>query len=119
MKYGILILCVLLLTACATATYTKGNYFDEDYVAQIEKGVTTQKQIKKLFGEPFSKSVVDGKKEKWLYLYAKGTSKAQSYVFTMKVTTEGTQKTLDILFDDGTVSNYTYTNGAAPQMSIN
>lgn len=119
MKNGILILCALFLTACATANYTTGSDFKTDKVDQIEKGVTTKEQVADWFGEPYSKTVINGNQIKWLYFYSQGTSKAQSYVFTMKVQTEGTQKTLDILFDDGIVSNYRFTNGAAPQMSIN
>jgi hypothetical protein len=39
---------------------------------------------------------------------------AQSYVVTMKVTTTGTQKTLDVLIRNDVVINYTFSEGPAP-----
>lgn len=119
MKYGIIILCALLLTACATANYTTGTDFKTDKVNQIEEGVTTKEQVASWFGEPYSKTVINGNQVKWLYFYSQGTSKAQSYIFTMKVQTDGTQKSLDILFENDIVTNFTYTNGAGLKMNIN
>ena len=78
---------------------------------QIAKGETTATNLVELFGEPFSKTVVSGNEEKWIYTYQSGTASAQSYLVTMKTKTEGSMKTLDILLKDGTVVNYTYNEG--------
>lgn len=78
-------LALLLITQQAATLKT-------DKVDQIEKGVTTKEQVADWFGEPYSKTVINGNQVKWLYFYSQGTSKAQSYVFTMKVQTEGLKK---------------------------
>ncbi|MDN3224588.1 hypothetical protein [Pseudomonas nunensis] len=105
------------LNGCATSHYTSGRDFPSANVQSIVKGKTTASDLKALFGEPFAKSPVNETDEKWVYTYANGSAHAQSYVVTMKVTTTGTQKTLDVLMRNDTVINYTFTEGAAPGSS--
>jgi len=81
-------------------------------VASITKGKTTTAELKSLLGEPYAKSAETD--EKWVYTYTNGSAHAQSYVVTMKVTTTGTQKTLDVLIRNDVVINYTYSEGPAP-----
>jgi len=50
--FFILFLSVLFLVGCATVQSTQGNKLDEQVIAQIEKGKTTQSEILKLFGAP-------------------------------------------------------------------
>ena len=67
-----------------------------------------------MFGEPYAKSAVSEADEKWICTYTNGSAHAQSYVVTMKVTTTGTQKTLDVLIRNDVVINYTFSEGPAP-----
>jgi len=110
----LLALGTLLLSSCATANFTQGKPFDTTKVSSIEKGKTTAAEIKNWFGEPFTKAVSGAKEETWVYFYEAGQSKAQSYVFSVKVQTEGNIKKLDILLKDGVVENFTYTDGGLP-----
>lgn len=103
-----------LLGACATSHYTAGRDFPSAGVASITKGKTTTTELKTLFGEPYTKSAVSETDEKWIYTYTSGSAHAQSYLVTMKVTTTGTQKTLDVLIRDDVVINYTFSEGPAP-----
>ncbi|AZC26650.1 hypothetical protein [Pseudomonas sessilinigenes] len=99
---------------CATSHYTAGRDFSSANVASITKGKTTTTELKSLFGEPYTKNAVSETDEKWIYTYTNGSAHAQSYVVTMKVTTTGTQKTLDVLIRNNVVINYTFSEGPAP-----
>ena len=103
----------LLLSGCASTSsnYSVGKSFSSDNVNKIVKGKTTSAELKNLFGEPYTKSVISADEEKWTYMHTSGTSSAQSHVFTMDVKTTGTQKTLDILLKNGVVINYAFTEG--------
>ena len=115
MKNLIVMLAVcLLLGGCATSHYTAGRDFPSADVASITKGKTTTSELKSIFGEPYAKSAVSETDEKWIYTYTNGSAHAQSYVVTMKVTTTGTQKTLDVLIRNDVVINYTFSEGPAP-----
>ncbi|ROM18404.1 hypothetical protein BK643_05860 [Pseudomonas protegens] len=104
----------LALGGCATSNFTAGRDFSSANVASITKGKTTTAELKSLFGEPYAKSPVSETDEKWIYTYTNGSAHAQSYVVTMKVTTTGTQKTLDVLIRNDVVINYTFSEGPAP-----
>ncbi|KOX99892.1 hypothetical protein [Pseudomonas nunensis] len=104
----------LILGGCATSHYTAGRDFPSTSVASITKGKTTTAELKSMFGEPYAKSAVSETDEKWIYTYTNGSAHAQSYVVTMKVTTTGTQKTLDVLIRNDVVINYTFSEGPAP-----
>ncbi|AUB75483.1 hypothetical protein B195_011760 [Pseudomonas sp. Lz4W] len=103
-----------VLGGCATSHYTAGRDFSSTNVASITKGMTTTAELKSLFGEPYAKSAVSETDEKWIYTYTNGSAHAQSYIVTMKVTTRGTQKTLDVLIRNDVVINYTFSEGPAP-----
>ena len=107
----------LALSGCATSHYTSGKDFPSENVASIVKGKTTTTELKDLFGDPFAKSAVNETDEKWVYTYANGSAHAQSYLVTMKVTTTGTQKTLDLLIRNDTVINFTFNEGQNPYNS--
>ncbi|MEW8509044.1 MAG: hypothetical protein AB2598_20350 [Candidatus Thiodiazotropha sp.] len=118
----IISLCVaylfLIMTACATSNYSVGNDFPSNNVSKIEKGKTTTMELIRLFGDPFSKTVISSTSEKWIYTYSAGTATAQSYLVKTKVEAKGIQKTLDILIENGVVSNYTFTEGPGPNTSV-
>jgi hypothetical protein len=97
---------------CASSSYSHGRDFDEKQVAKIEKGKTTATEVKTIFGEPFMKNVVSANEEKWMYVYMRGTAHAKGGFFTpVTATSEGTNKTLDILMKDGVVTNFAYSEG--------
>lgn len=104
----------ITLSGCATSHYTAGRDFSSANVPSITKGKTTTTELKSMFGEPYAKSAVSETDEKWVYTYTNGSAHAQSYVVTMKVTTTGTQKTLDVLIRNDVVINYTFSEGPAP-----
>lgn len=106
-----------ILSGCATSYYTAGRDFPTEGVLTIVKGKTTSNELRATFGEPFAKSPVNETDEKWVYTYTNGSAHAQSYVVTMKVTTTGTQKTLDVLIRNDVVLNYTYTEGPSGSSS--
>ncbi|MBD8123617.1 hypothetical protein IFT62_20630 [Pseudomonas lutea] len=104
----------IALSGCATSHYTAGRDFSSANVSSITKGKTTTTELKSIFGEPYAKSAVSETDEKWIYTYTNGSAHAQSYVVTMKVTTTGIQKTLDVLIRNDVVINYTFSEGPAP-----
>ena len=118
---GLMVLIfIILASGCATSSYSVGTDFSSVNIDKIVKGKTTSQEMIQLFGEPFSKSVVSAEDEKWMYMYSKGTAKAQSYVITMKVETTGTQKMLDVLIKNGVVINFAYTEKDNPyDMHVN
>ena len=121
MKITILTLIIallILISGCASTSYSVGNSFSSENVAKIVKDKTTSAQLVQLFGEPYTKSVISSNEEKWIYMHTSGTSSAQSYVFTMDVKTTGTQKTLDILLKDEVVINYAFTEGLTPTYTV-
>ena len=106
-------ICVAL-GDCATSHFTAGRDFPSASVTSITKCKTTTSDLKSLFGEPYAKSAISETDEKWIYTQANGSAHAQSIVVTMKVTTTGTQKTLDVLIRNDVVINYTFSEGPAP-----
>jgi outer membrane protein assembly factor BamE (lipoprotein component of BamABCDE complex) len=104
----------IALSGCATSHFTAGRDFSSANVSSITRGKTTTSELKSLFGEPYAKSPVSETDEKWVYTYTHGSAHAQSYVVTMRVTTTGTQKTLDVLIRNDVVINYTFSEGPAP-----
>ena len=111
---AILLSIFVVLSGCATSSYSTGRDFDSSSVNQIIKGETAKADLLQMLGQPFSKTVISENEEKWIYMYSSGTAKAQSYFFTMKVESTGQQKMLDILLCDGIVTNYTYNEGPMP-----
>jgi hypothetical protein len=108
----------ILTTGCATTSYSFGKPFSSSNVKKIVKGKTTNTDLVKLFGQPFSKTVISATEEKWIYTHSSGTSTAQSYLVTMDIKTTGTQKTLDILLNKDIVVNFAFTEGPTPTYNI-
>ena len=109
---------LVVLAGCATSNYIVGRDFSSGNVAQISKGKTTTDELRQLFGEPFTKTVVSGNEERWLYTYTSSTANVQSYVVTMKVNSSGNHKMLDVLIRDGRVVNYTFSESATPTINV-
>ncbi len=107
MKKYIILLSILFLTGCVySGAYTVGKNFDSEQVRNIKKNETTKADLIRILGEPFSKDTLDANQEKWIYTYTEGEASAQA--FTMKTTSTGTRKTLDIILKDDTVVNFTF-----------
>ena len=53
----------LSLVGCATSTYSVGKPFPSENVSQIVKGKTTSQDLIRLFGEPFTKTVLSATDE--------------------------------------------------------
>lgn len=106
--YFMMFSALTLIYGCVTSSYSIGRDFDYTSVSLIEKGKTTSNEVIKLFGQPFSKTVISANQEKWIYTFISGKAKVQHYVVTSNIESSGVQKTLDILIQDGVVINYTY-----------
>lgn len=107
--YILYFLCfALAAVGCATTNYSVGRDFDSSAVASIERGTTTATELISMLGEPFTKSVISANEEKWIYTHISGKATAQNYIVTMRIESDGLQKTLDLLLKDGIVVNYTY-----------
>ena len=85
------------LSGCATSSggYSVGRDFNSSAVSQIVKGETTKDDIVRMFGEPFSKTVISENEEKWMYVYDAGTVKVQGGVFAI-TTAQVTGKILTV-----------------------
>ena len=106
------ILFVLVLTAGligCTTTSNIGIDFDASRVAMIETGKTNEAELVLMFGEPFMRAAISENEEKWLYNYITRISRV---LFT--VTTETSQKMLEIKLKEKVVQNYRYTAGKVP-----
>ena len=106
---------VLSVVGCATSNYSVGKDFATGNISKIVKGKTTTEELVALVGsQPFTKTVLSGTEEKWMYMYTTASSTAQNYVVTMNVKTTSYQKTLDVLITNGVVTNYTFNEGTNP-----
>ena len=101
---------LLILASCATGSggnQTLKNESESSVTTKIINNVTTQSEIKAMFGSPYETTYTDGGLEIWKYRLDDMRADAVNYVpivnwFGSSFT--GTRKELVILFnDDGTV----------------
>ncbi|MDC1190195.1 hypothetical protein N8209_05255 [Gammaproteobacteria bacterium] len=101
---------LLILASCATGSggnQTLKNESESSVTTKIINNVTTQSEIKAMFGSPYETTYTDGGMEIWKYRLDDMRADAVNYVpivnwFGSSFT--GTRKELVILFnDDGTV----------------
>ena len=101
---------MLILASCATGSggnQTLKNESESSVTTKIINNVTTQSEIKAMFGSPYETTYTDGGMEIWKYRLDDMRADAVNYVpivnwFGSSFT--GTRKELVILFnDDGTV----------------
>ena len=106
----------LILGGCAKtwhigeAQHTLGRDFSNSGVSQIEQGVTTMDEIKRLFGQPHAIRVKPDSIT-WLYNYIPTSVKVDSRRFYRKVdvNTKTNMKILKVTFKEGVVNEYFYT----------
>lgn len=107
MRKILIIVGILLLSGCTyTATNETGTMIDVDKVSLIERGKTTDSEIKLMFGEPITKVVINDTDTKWIYQYI--VSSASSQMYTGKSSQSLKMDVLDILFRNGVVVNFTH-----------
>lgn len=88
----------VLATALATAgCFSVGENFPSTPVRKIEKGMTTKKDVRRMFGEPF-RTGLDNGYESWTYVYNRWSPFGATR-----------SKDLYLVFNkDGTVRAYTF-----------
>jgi len=111
MKKNIFILTSLLvLASCATGSggnQTLKNESESSVTTKIINNVTTQSEVKAMFGSPYETTYTDGGLEIWKYRLDDMRADAINYVPIVNwfgSSFSGTRKELVLLFnDDGTV----------------
>ncbi len=63
-----LTLIAIILSACAPMIDTHGDSLDADNLASLEIGKTSYLEVKKIFGSPSAKTVLDA--ENWIYIHS-------------------------------------------------
>jgi hypothetical protein len=110
----VFLVALVLVAGCATRSFSVGRDFDASKSSGIIKGKTTAAEIREMFGEPFTKTVISEAGEKWIYTYTSGSATAQATPFSIQTNSTGSTKTLDILFNNGIVANFTYNESELP-----
>ena len=94
---------------------SSGVDFPDENVSRIVRGKTTDKEITQMFGEPPSKTVSSETEKRWIYKYASGNATVVRHFTSVETKYKGKLKTLDILFKNGIVTNYTFTESLVIQ----
>jgi hypothetical protein len=87
---------------------SSGVDFQDENVRRIVRGETTDKEIVQMFGEPLSKTVSSATEKHWIYKYASGNATVVRHFTSVETKYKGKVKTLDILFKNGIVTNFTF-----------
>lgn len=111
MKYAVIFTFVFAVFASLTgcASTAQGRKFDDAYVSQIKKGVTTKAQIREHFGEPLSVTK-SSEMETWTYNYSNAYGRAYVQAATYGMVKEKSDdQMLIVVFTGDVVAEYTYT----------
>ncbi|TPQ25613.1 outer membrane protein assembly factor BamE [Methylomonas koyamae] len=111
MRNLLIVFCMTVATiivgGCAAAS--QGRKFDDTYVSQIRKGVTTKAMIRQHFGEPVS-TTKSSDFETWTYSYSdaygRGYIQGMSYGLVRE---KSDDQLLILVFQGDVVAEYTYT----------
>jgi hypothetical protein len=122
-NYALILLAAISLVTVGcmthTSSYTTGKDFPSENVVKIVKNETTANTLIQMFGEPFTKTVISGTEEKWLYSYTSGTASAKAgFMSVGNVQAIENRKSLDVLLKNGVVTNYTYTAANEPGFTM-
>lgn len=103
----VLLAAAVALAGCASTA--QGRKFDDGFVAQIKKNVTTKDQVRQALGEPVSMSTTSDL-ETWTYSYsdAYGRGYVQAATFGL-VKQKSDDQMLIVVFKAGVVVDYTHT----------
>ena len=86
-----------------------GRPFDDAYVAQIKKGVTTKDEVRKNIGEPWQTTATSGN-DTWTYHYSNAYANAYTRAISAGIyRKEPINKMLVITFSGNKVLDYSYT----------
>ena len=97
----------ILSSGCASPG--QGRKFDDAYIAQIKKGVTTKAQIRQNFGDPLMVSKT-ADTETWIYNYSNAYGRGYIQGLTLGlVKEESDDQALYVVFTGNVVADYTYT----------
>ncbi len=102
MKYGYLLLTLLLVLGCATSTIITGKDFDIAQADKIQKGITQKHEVTSMLGEPFLRTSGDSV-EVWTYRYTKAVGKASAFLTTTNATGQAYHKSLVVTFNSKNV----------------
>lgn len=113
----------LIAGACAALTFVTagcgsldgpaasdtGRPFDDTYVAQIKKGVTTKADVRKNIGEPWQTTTTAGN-DSWTYHYSNAYGNAYTRAVSLGLyRKDPINKMLVISFSGDKVADYSYT----------
>jgi outer membrane protein assembly factor BamE (lipoprotein component of BamABCDE complex) len=114
-KTSVVSFALLAIAGCTLAyhrsTITGGFDFPGGNVSMIVKGKTTGDEIIQMFGGPLSKNDILENEEQWRYSYSTGIEIRESGFLTDEEHSTHWHKTLVILFKNGIVTDFTYTEG--------
>ncbi len=108
-KYLFLTLSFLIIASCGSTSGNRVLLAESELSvdSKIIEGVTTQSEIKAMFGSPFETTFTDGGMEIWKYRFDNLDADAVNYIPIVNMFTQsysGDRKELVILFNDnGTV----------------
>lgn len=108
-KYLFIILSFLIIASCGSTSGNRVLLAESELSvdSKIIEGVTTQSEIKAMFGSPFETTFTDGGMEIWKYRFDNLDADAVNYIPIVNMFTQsysGDRKELVILFNDnGTV----------------
>ena len=108
-KYIFLTLSFLIIASCGSTSGNRVLLAESELSvdSKIIEGVTTQSEIKAMFGSPFETTFTDGGMEIWKYRFDNLDADAVNYIPIVNMFTQsysGDRKELVILFNDnGTV----------------
>jgi hypothetical protein len=114
-KSSVASLIILALVGCTLSyhrsTLNNGFDFPSENVKRIIKGKTTDDELIDLFGGPLAKSEISENEEVWRYSYSTGFKTEIGGIFSDEVHSSRLYKMLIIRLKNGTVTNFTYTEG--------
>ena len=109
------LVALLSLTLFNVGCASVGRKIDMDAINKIEKGVSTQADVRALIGSPELVTTVDGKTT-YTYMFSRATAKASSYIPVVNNFAGGADvqtQTVTIIFDEnGVVESVANTMGA-------
>ena len=110
---------LLLLGAALCGCASVGRKIDQSKVEQIQRGVSTREDVRKLIGSLDSMTKDSDRREIWTYFYSSATSKPESFIPIVGAFAGGvnmrTQHTMIFFGEDGKVERYTSSTGELSQ----
>lgn len=109
-----LITCVLNSCASTAGNQSIKNETQKSITSKIIKGKTTEAEVIDTFGEPTTKNSLDRNEERWFYSLINSKMTAATYIPIVGLFSNGTDlktKSLSILFENGKVATWTFSEG--------